>query len=47
MSMDRCDVHGAYDTDFHFEGCPKCAEAEMQDANREMGLDENCEWGDQ
>ena len=20
-----CDIHGHYDTDFHVEGCPRCA----------------------
>jgi hypothetical protein len=24
MSMDRCDIHGSYDTDVHLDGCPKC-----------------------
>jgi hypothetical protein len=50
MSMDRCDIHGSYDTDFHMEGCPKCLDAsnraDLEDANREMGLPEDGDYGD-
>lgn len=24
MSIEHCDIHGCYDTDFHVEGCPRC-----------------------
>ncbi len=26
MSIEYCDVHGHYDTDYHVEGCPRCIE---------------------
>ncbi len=30
MSIERCDKHGHYDTDFHVEGCPTCVPAEQR-----------------
>lgn len=40
MSIEYCDHHGHYDTDFHVEGCPRCEQVEEADLEADRQLDE-------
>ena len=40
MSIQYCDHHGHFDTDFHVEGCPRCQALGDADTEADRKLDE-------
>lgn len=40
MSIEHCDAHGPYDTDYHVEGCPRCESLEQADLEADRQYDE-------
>lgn len=34
MSVDRCERHGQYDTDYYVDGCPRCETEQVENEYR-------------